>query len=463
MPNEILIVDDEKDIRSLVAGILGDEGFQTREAWDSDSAFLEIETRRPSLILLDIWLQGSKLDGLAILRRLRQIQPDLPVIMISGHGTIETAVSAIRLGAYDFMEKPFDANRLLISVTRAIEANRLKRENEELRLRAGADVDMIGQSHAMNEVRQAVERVSPTGSRVLISGPPGSGKEVLARLIHRLSKRRDGPFVVISAATMTPERMEDELFGVEAGVLAQDAPRKIGVFEQAHGGTLYIDEVADMPLETQGKILRVLLEQTFLRVGGTRRVQVDVRVISASNRDLAAEIGAKKFREDLYYRLNVVPIRMPALRERRDDIPALARHFMARAAEGAGLYPRVLGEDTLAVMQTCDWPGNVRQLRNVVEWLLIMAAGDSDTPIRAEMIPPELLSTGSVGSRAESSPEIMALPLREARELFERKYLQAQVLRFGNNISRTATFVGMERSALHRKLKTLGLTGDERS
>jgi len=460
MAHDILIVDDEADIRMLIAGVLRDEGYATREAADSTAALAAIRGRRPSLVVLDIWLQGSELDGIGILREIRRDHPHLPVIVISGHGTIETAVAAIKIGAYDFVEKPFKADRLLLLVERAIEAARLKREREEWKLRAGGEIELIGSSSAVAQVRQAIERVAPTGSRVLIAGPAGAGKEVVARLLHTRSRRADGPFVVINCATMRPDRLEIELFGTEG---EGDGGRKIGTFEQAHGGTLLLDEVADMPLETQGKIVRALQEQTFERVGGNLRVQVDVRVIASSNRDLVGEMSAGRFREDLFYRLNVVPIRVPALRERREDIPLLARHFMARSGEAAGLPPRPLGEDALAALQAYDWPGNVRQLRNVMDWLLIMAPGDPREMIRADMLPSEIGAIAPAVLKWDKGGEIMALPLREAREMFERQYLLAQLTRFGGNISRTATFVGMERSALHRKLKSLGVQSDERA
>lgn len=463
MAHEILIVDDEADIRAQIAGVLSDEGYETRSASDSDGTLAAIEARLPSMVLLDIWLQGSKRDGIELLKMIQESHPGLPVIMISGHGNIETAVQAIRLGAYDFIEKPFEADRLLLVIDRSLETYRLKRENQELRQRAGGNVELIGESAGINAVRQAIDRVAPTGSRVLISGPPGSGKEVAARTVHQKSRRAEGPFVVLNAASMAPERMEAELFGVEKGALGPDTPSKVGTFEQAHGGTLFIDEVADMPLETQGKILRVLQDQTFIRVGGTRPVQVDVRVVAATSRDLLAEIAEQRFREDLYYRLNVVPIKVPPLRDRRQDVPALAQYFMARAAEASGLPPRELALDALAVLQTCEWPGNVRQLRNVVDWILIMAPGEPSAPVRATMLPPEITTSTLTSLRADNGGEIMGMPLREAREMFEREYLQAQVIRFGNNISRTATFVGMERSALHRKLKSLGITGESRS
>ena len=457
MAHDILIVDDERDIRALIGGILADEGMTTREAGNADEALNAVRTRLPSLVILDIWLQGSKLDGIQILDQLQKEYPLLPVIMISGHGNIETAVSAIKKGAYDFIEKPFETDRLLLLVSRAMESARLKRENAELRLRAGGEIELTGNSPAITQVRQLIEKVAPTNSRILITGPSGAGKEVVARLIHARSKRVDAPFVVASCATMRPDTFEHELFGTEA---VNGQPRKVGLFEQANGGTLFLDEVSDMPLETQGKIVRLLHEQSFERIGGTRPVQVDVRVIASTTRDLTLEIEARRFREDLYYRLNVVPVAVPPLRDRREDVPVLAREFMRRAAQGSGLPVREFGEDALAAMQTYDWPGNVRQLRNIAEWLLIMVPADAQGSIRADMLPPELGSSTPSVLKWEKGGEIMSLPLREARELFEREYLLAQVTRFGGNISRTSNFVGMERSALHRKLKSLGITSD---
>ena len=465
MAHDILIVDDEADIRALIAGILEDEGYSTREAANSDAAIEAVRARRPSLIVQDIWLQGSKLDGLGILSEVKRDHPDVPVVMISGHGNIETAVEAIKIGAYDFIEKPFQTDRLLIIVERAIEAANLRRENKELRLRAGSAApvtELVGNSPFVQQVRQALDKVAPTNSRVLITGPAGSGKEVVARIIHNRSRRAEGPFVVLNCAAMHPDRMEIELFGTEHGE-TPDSPRKIGTFEMAHGGTLLLDEVADMPLETQGKIVRVLQDQTFERVGGGQRVEVDVRVIATTNRDVQSEMTAGRLREDLYYRLNVVPFRVPALRERKEDIPALARHFMHLAAQAAGTQPRQLGEDALAALQAYDWPGNVRQLRNAIDWVLIMAPGDASEPVRADMLPGEINAITPMVLRWEKSSEIMTLPLREARELFEREYLLAQVNRFSGNISRTAAFVGMERSALHRKLKLLGVNTDEKA
>ncbi|MBC7953901.1 MAG: sigma-54-dependent Fis family transcriptional regulator [Rhodospirillaceae bacterium] len=465
MAHDILIVDDEADIRALIAGLLEDEGYSTREAGNSDAALEAIRARRPSLVIQDIWLQGSTLDGLGILAAVKRDHPDVPVVMISGHGNIETAVEAIKVGAYDFIEKPFQADRLLIIIARAIEAAMLRRENKELRLRAGSAApvtELVGNSPFVQQVRQALDKVAPTNSRVLITGPAGSGKEVVARIIHNRSRRAEGPFVVLNCAAMHPDRMEVELFGTEHGE-TPDSPRKIGTFEQAHGGTLLLDEVADMPLETQGKIVRVLQDQTFERVGGGKRVEVDVRVIATTNRDVQSEMAAGRFREDLFYRLNVVPFRVPSLRERKEDIPALARHFMALAAQAAGTQPRQMGEDAMAALQAYDWPGNVRQLRNVMDWVLIMAPGDATESVRADMLPSEIGAITPAVLRWEKSSEIMTLPLREARELFEREYLLAQVNRFSGNISRTSAFVGMERSALHRKLKLLGVNTDEKA
>ena len=452
MATDILVVDDEADIRELIAGILEDEGHGTRTAGDSDGALAAIAARRPSLVFLDIWLQGSRLDGLALLDVIHEQDPDLPIVIISGHGNIETAVSAIKRGAYDYIEKPFKADRLLLIAERALEASSLRREVADLKQRTGDDRTLVGESSAMNQLRLMIERVAPTNSRVMITGPSGSGKEHVARTIHAQSGRADGPFVVLNAATMTPERMELELFGTEP---MNGAGRKVGLFEEAHGGTLYLDEVGDMPIETQAKILRVLVDQTFERVGGGTKVKVDVRILSSTARDLESELEEGTFREDLLHRLSVVPLRVPSLAERRDDIPSLVVHFMSQISSTAGLPMRTIGDDAMAVLQAHEWPGNIRQLRNNVERLLILARGAPDTTITSEMLPQEV---GEIlPTSTDESARIMSLPLREAREVFERDYLTAQINRFGGNISKTAEFVGMERSALHRKLKSLGV------
>jgi two-component system nitrogen regulation response regulator NtrX len=460
MAGDILIVDDEADICELVSGILVDEGYEARAASDSNSALSEISRRLPSLMVLDIWLQGSEMDGLELLDLVLGNHPELPVVMISGHGNIETAVSAIKRGAYDYIEKPFKTDRLITVVSRAIENARLRRENQELRARTWHETDLIGESSEIENLRATIDKVAPTGARALITGPSGSGKEVAARLLHERSHRATGPFVVLNAASMSPERVEVELFGVKEGTEGPEQKRKIGTLEYAHGGTLFIDEVADMPLETQAKILRVLQEQRFERVGDTAKIQVDVRIVSASTRDLVAEIAAGRFREDLYHRLNVVPIRVPALKDRRDDVPILARYFLQRIAVASGLTFFEISEDSLAVLQAYEWPGNVRELRNLIERLLIMAPDRSDRFIRVDELAPEYCGGSSSAITFNGREEIMALPLRDAREVFEREYLVAQITRFGGNISRTAGFVGMERSALHRKLKSLGVGGN---
>jgi two-component system, NtrC family, nitrogen regulation response regulator NtrX len=451
---DILIVDDEADIRELIAGVLEDEGYQTRTAGDSDSALAAISERRPSLIVLDIWLQGSRLDGIELLELVKQRSPSLPVVIISGHGNIETAVAAIKRGAYDFIEKPFQADQLILAVQRATETERLKRENEELRGRAGIDAELTGTSAALNNVRATLKRVAATGSRVLIDGPPGCGKEVAARLLHQWSPRADGPFVVVAAARLHPDRFEEELFGSEE----DGQPLRVGLFEQAHGGTLFLDEVADMPLPTQAKILRVLTEQMFQRVGGTRSVKVDVRVVSGSARDLAAEIAAGRFREDLYYRLSVVPVRLPSLEERREDIGDLVQYFLAKLTAERRIPTPGITDDAMAALQAYDWPGNIRQLRNILERTLILMPADRAGMIEADMLPPEITAEPAKLIPNEAVRSIMGTPLREARESFEREYLRVQIRRFSGNISRTALFIGMERSALHRKLKALGLS-----
>jgi two-component system nitrogen regulation response regulator NtrX len=455
MAAEILIVDDEADIRDLVAGILQDEGYSARTARHSDDALAAIVTRRPELVFLDIWLQGSKLDGLQLLDVVKHDHPDLPVVMISGHGNIETAVAAIKRGAYDFIEKPFKADRLVLVAERALETSRLKQEVKQLKQQAPVLSTVVGRSAGIGQLRQAIERVAPTNSRVLIVGPSGAGKELAARTLHQASERAKGPFVVVNAAAITPERMEVELFGVDASNGSDS--RKAGALEEAHGGTLFLDDIADLPRETQNKILRVLVDQTFQRVGGSAKIAVDVRIVSSTTRNLEALIAEGSFREDLYHRLSVVPIRVPPLSERREDIPELVDYFMDQISQTTGLPKRRIGEDAMAVLQSHNWPGNVRQLRNNVERLMIFAGGDPDAVIDASMLPPDVGSMVPAMPNGNGGEHLMGLPLRDARELFEREYLVAQISRFGGNISRTAEFVGMERSALHRKLKALGI------
>jgi two-component system, NtrC family, nitrogen regulation response regulator NtrX len=459
MSIDILVVDDEEDIRELVAGILEDEGFSPRSAADATSALSAVRDRLPALVILDVWLQNSTMDGIEILEELKRIHPDLPVVIISGHGTIETAVAAIKKGAYDFVEKPFNADRLILVVNRALEAARLQRENTELRARA-PDWGLIGSSSAVTALRGIIERVADARSRVLIAGPPGSGKEMIARLIHTSSGRSDMAFVVASAASIAPERMEQELFGIEG---EDGAPRMTGLMEKAHGGTLMFDEIGDMPPETQGKILRVLVDQRFKRVGGENSVSVDVRIISTSSKDLLEEAANGRFREDLFHRLNVVSVTAPGLDERREDVPALAVYFVDRIARTSGLPKRPFSPEAMAALQTYHWPGNVRQLRNVIERTLILMDRDPDIQITCEHLPSEVMDAGLSIPAGEGLEQIISLPLRDARERFEREYLIAQINRFGGNISRTAAFIGMERSALHRKLKALGVSGQARA
>ncbi len=452
MALDILIVDDERDIRELVAGVLSDEGYECRTAADSTSALEAVDQRRPSLVLLDVWLHGSPMDGLEVLDAIKSREPDLPVIIFSGHGNIDTAVSAISRGAVDFIEKPFEAERLLLLVERATETERLKRENARLKQSSAIADEFTGSSNVVNQVRATLKRVANTGSRVLITGPAGSGKEVAARLLHSWSGRNDKAFVIVNSARITAERFEQELFGEEAdGKLV-----RTGLLELADGGTLFLDEVADMPESTQARILRVLTEQSFVRVGGNRQIGVDVRVVSATSRDLESEIAERRFREDLYYRLNVVPVEVPALARRREDIPALATHFFARFASELGVSPPEISAEAMAALEAHDWPGNVRQLRNVIERTVILAPRERLDRIDPDMLPPEISGQGGEGEAGIAT--LMGVPLREARESFEREYLRIQIRRFSGNISKTAGFIGMERSALHRKLKLLGIS-----
>ena len=448
--SDILIVDDERDIRELISDILKDEGFSTRLAANSDDCMAEINAEAPALMILDIWLKDSQMDGIDILKTVKRDNPDVPIIIISGHGNVEIAVAAIKQGAYDFIEKPFNLDQLIVVINRAMETARLRRENASLRRRDVTSSEMIGSSPAFRALKGQLDKVTKSNGRVMLTGQPGSGKEVAARYIHVNSNRASGPFVTVSSASIEPERVEEVLFGRET----PERGLEKGLLEQAHGGIVYFDEVADMPLGTQSKILRVLTEQQFTRVNGTDKVRVDLRVISSTTRDLSSEIAAGRFRQELYDRLNVVPIEVPSLEERREDIPELASHFIAHFNKSQGLAIREIAEDAEALMQTMAWPGNIRQLKNVIERVLIL--GEGTGPIEARELPGQSEAPEEEG-RVVLSGALATLPLREARELFEREYLLTQINRFGGNISRTATFVGMERSALHRKLKSLGV------
>ncbi len=447
---DILITDDERDIRELIGDILQDEGFETRLAANSEQCMSAIAKQKPALMILDIWLKDSGMDGIDILKAVKRDHPDIPIVIISGHGNIEIAVAAIKQGAYDFIEKPFNIDQLMVVIRRAMETSRLRRENVELKRGDSAPADMLGDSAAFRSLKSQLDKVTKSNGRIMLTGPAGAGKEIAARYIHAHSARMQSPFVTVNSASVAPDRMEEVLFGRE---IPGHGIEK-GLLEQAHGGVIYLDEVADMPLGTQTKMLRVLVDQSFQRVGGTEKVQVDLRFVSSTNRDLPTEIAAGRFRQELFHRLNVVPIAVPSLEERREDIPLLADHFIAVLNRTQGLPLRSLADDARALLQTMLWPGNVRQLKNVVERVLIL--GDSGGPISARELPSAEESPAGEG-RIVLSGGLATLPLREARELFEREYLLTQINRFGGNISRTASFVGMERSALHRKLKSLGV------
>ena len=457
MPHDILVVDDEADIRDLICDVLKDEGYTSRKAADGISALSAINDHIPTVVLLDIWLQGSELDGLGILEIIKRKHPYLPVIMISGHGTIETAVNSIKLGAYDYIEKPFSEDKLLVTIKRACEVSKLLKENAELKLHVKDKNDLIGNSQAVIQLKTIIDKVAPTSSRVLITGPSGSGKELIARAIHKKSKRCNDPFIVLNVGGMNSDRLNLELFGEEEKSNINDKPRKLGILELANHGTLFIDEIADLPIVIQNKILRFLQDQNFERPGSNRLIKLDVRVIASTNKDLQQEINEERFRQDLYYRINVVPIRVPSLSERRDDIPLLSNYFLKILQGTVNTPVSEISNEAIAAMQAYSWPGNVRQLRNVIEWLLIMSQGNCDEPIKASKLPPEILSNSVTISRKEGDFDMMSMPLREAREIFERQYLAAQMNRFNGNISRTSAFVGMERSALHRKLKSLNI------
>jgi len=447
---DILVVDDERDIRELVCDILQDEGFSTRMAGNSDECMAQLQQELPALIILDIWLKDSHMDGIDILKTVKRDMPEVPVVIISGHGNIEIAVAAIKQGAYDFIEKPFNIDQLLVVIRRAMETSKLRRENSALKRGETRVGEMLGQSATFRNLKSQLDKVTKSNGRVMLTGPAGSGKEMAARYIHAHSSRSDGPFVTVACAAIAPDQMEVVLFGRESPERGVEQ----GLLEQANGGVLLLDEVADMPLGTQSKILRVLVDQAFTRVGGASKVHVDLRVISSTTKHLPNEISEGRFREELYHRLNVVPIEVPSLEARSEDIPILAEYFIEMFHREQGLALRKIADDAMATLQTMRWPGNVRQLRNLIERVLIL--GEGTGPISLDDLP--MSNEGKSGtSEASLSPGLTMLPLREARELFERQYLMAQINRFGGNISRTACFVGMERSALHRKLKSLGV------
>lgn len=454
MTQDILIVDDEADIRELVSGILSDEGYGTRVARDGVEALAAIKFRQPNLVVLDVWLGDGERDGIRILEMIKRDHPHVPVIMMSGHGTIETAVSAIKRGAYDFIEKPFESERMLMVISRALEAAKLRRENEELKVKTGG-MDLIGSSSLISHIRQTIDKVSCSNSRIFIGGPAGSGKEVVARLIHQNSRRANLPFISVNCSTMNPDYIDAELFGTEIVGHDESQPRKIGLIERAHGGTLYINEICDLPLSVQTKLIRVLQEGGFCRLGDNQKIEVDVRIIASTSMIVAQEIKEGHLRQDLYDRVSVIPIQVPALTDRLTDVPELVEHFMMQASKVHGRPARSFSTEAMIMMQSYPWPGNVRQLKNVVEWVLLMTGGDHREPVTCSMLPPEIRSDVKLPTVGNMS--IVVMPLREAREAFEREYLLAQVNRFGGNISKTARFIGMERSALHRKLRALGV------
>ncbi len=449
MNGHVLIVDDEAAIRQSLQGILSDEGYQVSTAADGGEALKLVAEEGPELVLLDIWMPGP--DGLEVLESLKKSHPHLPVVMISGHGNVETAVKATKLGAFDFVEKPLDMDKILLTVRNALQMRRLSKENLLLRERSRRP-SLTGSSPAMQQLRQAIERVAPTDSWVLITGENGTGKELVAHAIHRQSARAQGPLVDVNCAAIPEELIESELFGHEKGAFTGAGSLKRGKFDLASGGTLFLDEIGDMSLKTQAKILRILQEQRFERVGGTRTIEVDTRVLAATNKDLPAEIKAGRFREDLYYRLNVIPLHVPPLRERVEDIPELVEVFIQEMARKLHQEPKVLSPQALALLQKQTWPGNVRELKNLVERLFILCP---QSTIKPGDISPHL--PGGPAPPLDLPQALAAADFKQARTAFERLYLQSKLAQFGGNVSQTAEAVGLERSHLHKKLKSLGV------
>jgi two-component system nitrogen regulation response regulator NtrX len=455
----ILIIDDEADIRELTTDILSEEGFDCVAVSDSLSAFEAINKKMPSVVLLDIWLQGSEMDGLGILEILKQRYVNLPVIMISGHGNVETAVNSIKIGAYDYLEKPFSSEKLVITVKHAYETLKLKKENSDLRKKIVSKLEFIGNSEKISSLKLVIDKIAPTMGRVLISGECGVGKELVARIIHKKSKRNSNPFVTINASLLSDENVSSELFGESKN--GAGSKYSFGVFELAKKGTLFIDEVSEIPIPIQKKILKFIKQQTSDDLA--QKEKLDVRIISSTSKDLVQEVKNGNFLQELYYRLNVIGIEVPPLRSRVGDIPLLCEHFLKYFEKNLGFVKKTIAADAISAMQEYHWPGNIRQLRNTIEWLLIMNAKSTSAAIRASALPHDIVSKdGNNAHKTEINLDMLSLPLREAREIFERKYLIAQMARFNQNISKASCFVGMERSALHRKLKSLGLHSEDK-
>ena len=461
MSYDILIVDDERDIRDLVAGILQDEGYATRCAENGVVALDQIQQKQPNLVILDVWLGNGERDGLKILETIKKDHPYVPVIMISGHATVETAVIAIKNGAYDFIEKPFTTERLLLVVQRAIEISQLRRENEELRVKSYRSGNIVGSSALINQVRHLITQASQCHSRIIIDGAFGVGRQTVAREIHHKSKQAGGSFFSLNCASIHPAKIDAELFGTEISGLPGDVPRKIGLFEQAHGGTLYIANIDEMPIQNQHRLSKMLQDNVFHRIGGTQPIKSNARVIASCSKSPKDLIASGNLLSELFYRLGVIQISLPLLKDRISDIPELAEHFIYQAAKARQMGHRKISEETMVILQSYDWPGNLQQLRNAMEWVLIMGTSISDHKmVHPDMLPPDIMGGSNLSNGLDShSSDMILLPLREARESFERTYLWAQIQRFDGNISKTASFIGMERSALHRKLKYLGVVG----